>query len=219
MVAKSPRVLLRVLLVEDQQTLRENLQILIERKLRGSEVIAVGTIEDAINLLTKQTDFAIGVLDIRLPMKRGLQPEADPSIAERLRELGIPSVCITGHRQSEDVENYIKSRSLVDPPVAVIEKRVTSDFTKQLLEELRGWFTKTASLRVNRLLERAFGNSAELSGVRSGTAALLSLQQDIRDYWHYLDGAVRSEIRKMFIAEEEDDGRIALELFSGRSRP
>jgi|GEM_PF-1877576 CheY-like chemotaxis protein len=213
-VPQQQRILFRILLVEDKLELRETLQILIESTFPASAVYEVGTVQDALGALKTGPGFALGILDIKVPARAGLQPEADPRIAERLRELGVPSVCITGFRESEDVRQYLQDRSLVDPPVAVIPKRVTDDWVDQLLDELRCWFVRKASRHVTSALDSSLGPNSGTTGTRSGTASLLSLQQEILEHWPYLDVEVRKHVRRMFLTTEEEDRLLSLELFS-----
>ena len=207
--------LFRVFLLEDEAPLRADLSAVLKDRLPGTRVIAVGTTEEALQILSQQSDFTLGILDIRIPLRRGMQPEADPQVADRLREMAVACLLITAFRESEDVQAYLRNRSLVDPPVAVIEKSLTSGgLIGELTRHVRGWFTRQASNRITDCINELFGPSAMSSGPRSGTAALIEAQQEIVAHWPYLDEAARDLVRRWFVVRELGDNTVTLSLFS-----
>lgn len=202
--------LFRLLLLEDDDDLREDLALVIPRRLPGTVVDAAGTVEEGLHLLETDRDFALGLLDIRVPFRRGLQPEADPRVAEGLKRRGVASLCFTGYRESPDVEHYLAKRKLTDPPIATISKQVTPEFLTLLMNEIRLWLVSTASARVSASFRRIFSSTPD--GLRSGTAPLMSLQQEIIDYWAYLDETTRDEIKSRFVVDEQDGAIVTLSL-------
>ncbi|MFM9959679.1 MAG: hypothetical protein ACKV2Q_00435 [Planctomycetaceae bacterium] len=97
------RELFRLFLAEDDDDLRGDLRWLIERRLPGTVVDAVACIEEGLEHLPNSGRPSLAVLDIRLPARPRMHPSADLRLAERLREFGVASLCITGHSGSEDV--------------------------------------------------------------------------------------------------------------------
>jgi hypothetical protein len=207
------RVLFSLFLLEDQPELLEDLVWLVPRKLPGTAVRSAETIEAAFRILDAGYKPTVAVLDARVPAKRGLQPKADPRIADRLHDMGVASLCMTGHVDSEDVIEYLNCRKLTSPPLAVIEKTLGPEYVDQLFGEIRTYFTKCASQNIRKAIVRVFEGGGDEGLARSGTAAIMSLQQDIIAYWPYLDDAARSQVRQWFAVELDGQDHITrLEL-------
>lgn len=205
--------LFRILLVEDDRHLNEDLKALIERRLPGTAVDTAETIEDALEFLFRQIDYSLAILDIRLPVRRGMHPEADFELPSRLKIKGIASICITGFRDSADVEAYLERRRLLDPPLKVISKRL-GEFVDSILNEIRGWLQKQACLKVRNALVDVFEQTSRTAGMGSGTAELMSLQQTIGDYWPWLDAETRDQVRARFDVQEDSETITRMSLFA-----
>ncbi len=209
----SNRVLFSLFLLEDEPDLLEDLMWLVPRKLPGTEVRSAETIEQALRILDAGYKPTLGVLDARVPAKPGLQPKADPRVAGRLHDMGVASLCMTGHLESEDVIEYLNRWKLTSPPLAVIEKTLDPAYVNQLFSEIRAYFTKLASRDIRKAIVRVFEGGGDEGLVRSGTAAIMSLQQDIIAYWPYLDDAARQHVRQWFAVDLDDQGQLTrLEL-------
>ena len=63
----------------------------------------------------------------------------DPRVADRLHDLGIASLCMTGYLYSEDVIEYLNRRKLTSPPLAIIEKSTDPSFVNQLFGEIKAY--------------------------------------------------------------------------------
>ena len=131
----------------------------------------------------------------------------DPRVADRLHDLGIASLCMTGYLYSEDVIEYLNRRKLTSPPLAIIEKSTDPSFVNQLFGEIKAYFAKRASQDIRKAIQGVFDGGGD-GLVRSGTSAIMSLQQDIVAYWPYLDGETREYVRQWFAVELDDQGQI-----------
>lgn len=209
-----PQTLFRVLLAEDDKHLNEDLKTLLEAHLPGVIVDAAQTIPDAIQFLSHDVDYALAVVDVRLPQYKGGYPEADYQISGRLKHKRIASICITGYRDSLDVEEYLKHRNLEDPPLKVISKGLATGFVNAVLAEARTWLRTLASQRVQKELRRVF-EPGQFDGTQcSGTAALMSLQQSVTDYWSWLDDHTLAQVMQHFEIDQKDGRILRLSLFS-----
>lgn len=206
--------LFRVFLLEDEPALRFDIGRRIERDLPVVAVVSASNIEEALKVLSTENGFDVGILDVRLPWRAGMQPEAHPDVAERMKEKGVPCLFITAFRETEDVEKYLAERSLADPTAKVIQKRlVPGEFSGELLRQLKTLFVKLASARVTAGVRGLFGPGAA-SGPSSGTAALIALERDVEEYWPFLDAKTKDLVRNWFIVQESGD-LVSLSLFTG----
>src|SRR5713101_8741366 len=93
---------MRMLLVEDHQESRKNLQRLIER--RGHEVVAVGSAEEAKQAIAAQA-FPFLILDWMLPGKSGIELCQDLRAQARGDEMFI--LLVTARDDTEDLEQAL----------------------------------------------------------------------------------------------------------------
>lgn len=93
---------MRILLVEDHQESRKNLQRLIER--RGHEVVAVGSAEEAKQAIAMQA-FPFLILDWMLPGKSGIELCRDLRAQPRGDEMFI--LLVTARDDTEDLEQAL----------------------------------------------------------------------------------------------------------------
>ncbi len=206
--------LFKVFLLEDELALRVSLRDIIEDKLPGAVVVDAGSIEDGLKILDDVSDFVVGIVDVRVPAKPRMQPEAHPGVADRLRELQVPAIFITGYRRSDDVIEYLHNRSLIDAPAVVVEKSLKpKKMTSELTRHIRLLFEKDASGKVESCVNMLFGSSAYATGPRSGTAALITTQRTIVAYWPYLNEQSKQLVRQWFVVLEDGDA-VNLSLLS-----
>src|SRR5439155_16268171 len=100
LVGKIPSM--RILLVEDHQESRKNLQRLIER--RGHEVVAVGSAEEAKQAIAVQA-FPFLILDWMLPGKSGIELCRELRAQPRGDEMLI--LLVTARDDTEDLEQAL----------------------------------------------------------------------------------------------------------------
>ena len=203
------RDLFSLMLMEDEPNLLEDLAWLVPRRLPGTEVRSATTVEDAMHILDTGYKPTLAVLDARVPLKKGLKDKADLAVADRLHDIGVASLCMTGYLDSEDVIEYLNRRKLTSPPLAVIKKSLGPEYVDQLFGEIRAYFTQRASQDIRKALVCVFEGGGDDGLMRFGTAAIMSLQQDIVDYWPYLDDPARQHVRQWFAVELDDQGHIA----------
>lgn len=198
------RNLFQVFFLEDDPELGDDLRILLSASLPGVAVVWARTIDDGLRLLTPNADFDLGLLDVKVPYRTHEQPETHPEVVNALRHRAVPILIYTGFVSSDDVREYL-SRNLSDPPLAVIPKNVGEGNFDQIVTTIRNWFIDKASERIRRSLETIFETNVESGFSYRGTGALLSLQQDIVDYWQYLNGEARALVARRFRVQIHDN--------------
>ncbi len=192
----------RILVVDDNKKLVGDLEKLIESKLPATTVETAESVEEALRLISD--DLTIAVLDIRLPLRAGMHPKAHMDVADRLRECNVPSICITGYAGTEDVEEYLRNRQLTGPPEEVISKELGPQFHRKLLSSVGRYLEAHTSTDIVKKLKGLFDADVSSKGVNCGTGPLLSLQEEITEYWPYLNDEARREVAKWFGVSEED---------------
>ncbi|MCA9061516.1 MAG: response regulator [Planctomycetaceae bacterium] len=203
--------LFRVFLLEDDPNLNKDLKWLIERKFPGVSVTEAKCVQDALTLLSSGDRPDVALQDIRVPLLMGGHPETQTAVADRLNELHVPSIFMTGYRSSEDVEEFIRRQRLVDSKATIISKRQMDSLVDRIFSELNDWFGKIASERVTSQLERLFLSSHTAVRSHTGTAELLTLQEDIRRYWNHLTDEARNRVSQFFCVDE-DGSQLTLSL-------
>ncbi len=207
----SGRELFRILYLEDDLGLSDDLRATIPHLLPGTAVHWAGTIVDGLELLAQETEYTLGLLDVRVPFRANKQPEAHPDVANALRERGVALLIYTGYLQTPDVQQYLSQR-LTDPPLAVIAKKVGNGLTDEIVKTIREWFVQVASQRIGLAFSQLFERPWESGFSFRGTGAVLSLQQDIIDYWAYLDSDARDLIATRFHVQIADRNIVDLTL-------
>ncbi len=204
--------LFRLLLLEDEQPLRESLARLIAPELPGTTIIQAGTIIEALDCIDQGPIPTLGVLDIRVPMKPRCNDDSNPEVAKRLRELGVPCIFMTGYRKSDDVEKFLESHYLTSPNVIVIEKILKEGYlTSAIIRHAKQLFTELASKKVRAAVHQLFedGNI----GSHSTTAGWIQAERLIRAYWDYLNKETRDLVRKWVVVESPGPGKLTFHLF------
>lgn len=206
--------LFHVFLVEDEEGLNKDLKSLIEIEIPRCAVTSALCISQAFEKLNRPELPAIdlALLDLRLPETPGATKIIHPRLSNKMKDLGVPSVLMTGYVGSEDVDAFIKDRKLHDPPLKVISKRQMDVFVDLVLDTIREFLVRKSSSAVLKRFGEVFGAAGRSSGYRSSTAELMSLQRQIIDYWQYLSPEVRDEVRRRFSVTEDSDGSCSLNM-------
>jgi len=208
---RAGRQLFRIFYLEDDLGLSDDLRATIPALLPGTVVDWAGMIVDALDLLRRGHEYTLGLLDVRVPFQANKQPEAHPEVANALRQRGVALLIYSGYLQTADVQEYLNQK-LTDPPLAVIAKHVGSGLIDEIVETIREWFVRVASERIDRAFRQLFDHPWESGFSFRGTGAVLSLQQDIIDYWPYLNSDVRNLITSRFHVQTENDTVVDLTL-------
>jgi CheY-like chemotaxis protein len=205
--------LFRILILENERPLRESLTKKIGEELPGAVIVQAGTIDEALDVIDRGPVPTLGILDIRVPMREGYNDEANPQVADRLRELGVPCIFMTGYKNTDDVQDFLRKHSLVDPNIVVIEKIIKAGHLKEgIVRHARSLFERLASNNVQGAVKRVFGNG--LDSQQSTTAGWIRTERLIREYWRYLDRVTRELVRKWVVVDELPGGEVRLSLFS-----
>lgn len=201
--------LFTIFVLEDDPKLGKDLVDLFKRDFAHTAVEWSKYIEEGLGNLNSPQHYDVAVSDIRLPFREGdKEPKAYPDVAERLRELRIPTIFITAWKETEDVQSFLRKRTLADPTTVVIEKK--GRFYEDLFRQIRSLFMLLARKRVTEDVERFLKGT---SNGRSGTAMFVFLSKLVTAYWPYLDTATRSQLHKQFtITDLEDNGGLQLSI-------
>ncbi len=204
--------LFRVLIMEDEVPLRKSLAAILRSGLPGIEILQAGTIHEGLEQIEQNPKLTLGILDIRVPKDVFFNEEANPEVADRLRELNVPCIFMTGYKESDDVTSYLQQRSIADPNVVVIEKLIKAGhLSSEIIRHARPLFEKIACERVNKVIEEVFSNGVQ--GNRSTTAGWINAQKCIAAYWAYLNDATKENVRKWVNLKETENGEIQISLF------
>lgn len=214
-----PWAFFRLLLVEDDKNLNNDLTLIIRNRFEGIHVDSAENARDALKLLSQRVPYDLSLLDIRIPVSPGDHPEVNWDVAARLKDLKVASICITGYRNSVDVEEYLQQRKLDDPPIKILTKRLNSEFVPKLLNEIQDWLQKRACRIVSSQVLKVFEGNGDEVGPGSGTGELMELQQQILRYWSCLDEETQKLVLQRFVVELSEGRVVAVSLFSnGRAR-
>lgn len=194
--------------MEDARVLRSDIASRFAQEFPWTEIEEAETIEEALKHLVPESGFDVAVSDIRVPWKTGNSPGTHHDVAERLCELGVTTIFITGWRESEDVIDFLRKRTILDPTAIVIEKEGL--FLTELCRQIRELFLHIASERVLTLTKQFFGEVA--GGPVSGTAPMMQLSGTVNAYWRYLDQPARTHLAERFSIIERDGHGVWISL-------
>lgn len=114
-----------VLVVEDEEKLREPIQRLLQRQ--GYTVLAAANVDAALRLFDENTLIDVLLTDVVMPGASG--PELIGRLAERWSALKV--IYMSGH-----TEDAILHHGVLDPRIAFLHKPFTSEALGQKLREV-----------------------------------------------------------------------------------
>lgn len=208
MTTQCQQTLFHVFLVEDEEDLNRDLLTLIECEIPGCTVISSTCVRDAMAKLANPESpcVDIALLDLMLPDVAGATETLPLHLHEQIRELGIPSILMTGYAGFQNVDEFVKTRRLNDPPLKVISKREMDVFVDAVINTIRDFVVSKTSAAVRKELNDVFSGESGSSHFRSSTAELMTLQHRISNYWYYLSPEARAEVQRRFTISASDDG-------------
>lgn len=207
----------RVLLVEDFAPTLNELKELLLLKISGIKVDLADTVEEGeklIRSLYKQGEFySAGILDFKLPLKKGENDEVDESLCCLIRQL-MPLtfvIHITGYPEDPDILKHMKDchSDHWDPHGKIVSKR-KSGWSDSLVETLKIYLPR-AHIKIQ--MDQLFGLKGRAAGLgqsRGGgftgidlTQAIGDINRDIITYWDNLDEKLQRDIKQRFNVEPE----------------
>jgi CheY-like chemotaxis protein len=217
--ARMARDMRRVLVVEDDPTLRENIQLLLQAK--DVEIVAVGTMAAALNCLEGEP-FDCVVMDLALPDGTGY--ELVEQMAASGRHRYAPVIVYTGRSLTVQEEQRLRrySRSIIikgaKSPERLLDEvtlflhSVESDLPPDQQRMLREARQREATFegRVILLAEDDVRNIFALSQVIEPLGARLEIARNGREALALLDSQPDIDLVLMDIMMPEMDGLTAI---------
>jgi two-component system response regulator PilR (NtrC family) len=166
------RYVARILVVDDEPSMREFLEILLQRE--GHEVVVCGTAEQAL-LALENDEFDLAISDIRMPGMGGIElldriPDCSPD---------TPVILITAHGSTESaVEamkhgayDYLTKPCSVDEILLVVEKalekRSLSCENSRLRRQLRGQIATPTMMGKSPRMQEVFALVRQVAPTRA----------------------------------------------------
>lgn len=233
-VSQYTDVALRVLLVEDDPDVVEDIQQILESKLRRSRVVTAMSVNEANSVIRRagieKAPFHLGLLDFRLPPSKGMQDEVDTSVCSQLRGLKVPIIHFSAWTDDPVIKKHMQEihpkDTLVDARVVLVKKTATAEWIERIVELINPYYESIVSNRVSVSLRRVLGDAVggeDVSGsavpriamepVGSGTYAMINLRKDIVDFWTFLSKDVKTQVRNAFEVVDLDGPLKKLSLF------
>lgn len=228
MTAHIDKAEFRILLVEDDPHALQQMKALLLEVLQRPVIDTAMTVEDGTALVERSRRegwaYHVALLDIKLPLTEGANPESDFTICASLGRLGVPIVHFTAYAGSHDIQEHmdeVHSRERFgDVPVVLIEKTAGSKWADRLLELLAPFERKIISRSIRERVEELIGPTDPGSGgpryvrthavgaeERCGTHAMIQLFEDIKSNWRLLDEDARNAVKRAFAIVVVDENR------------
>jgi CheY-like chemotaxis protein len=228
-----------ILLVEDQNEVREILLDSLNHEFSEIRVQGAATVKEAQDLLRRahQADlpFSVVILDLKLPLLEGAQPEYQFDFYKEVQELSSRDTVvffISSFAKENIIQDFINKRINISarmPKPVLIPKN--EDWIEHLFEQVRGVVHSRRISRKFREVVVPLFDGADLSipvyesaatyrsprdrsALRHADAThqLADLAQDIEDHWKYLDQSLKDQIQRYFAIESKGD-KVSLILF------
>jgi len=219
----------RFLIVEDVGLTFKQLRSLIVEEFPESLglVDVATTVAEAADLIDRidESFYDVVILDLRLPSRKGENPEIDESLCRKVRARSQSTlvVHITAYPEDELVQDHLRRVHTEQPSSnsLVIPKRDPLWATK-LVAKLK---TYLHTNRIWRLMDEVVGDSraAVNSGARARprlktspgrgdtTHHLAFLCREIESHWRYLEDGLKQRIQGTFNVETRSEGiRVSL---------
>lgn len=224
-----PSVVFRVLIVEDELDVLNDLNHILTNTFPRVQITVAENVRAARELIDRMDaehiDFDLAILDFKLPADEGMNVVIDDSLCKRLRPSGVPIVHITAWVDDAIIQHLKDDtayHTLHEGPVVAIQKTITPEWIKELVEKVKPYFEEIVSEQVVTQLHKLFGDPSDRRGrylrdtsqMQSATYALSDLQRAIRDLWTFLTPEVKDEIRSVFQVVELDGPKKRLSLFA-----
>lgn len=195
----------RVLLVEDEPDTRTQITELIEERIPGCLVNAVGSVADGQKLIEQarvtNVPFLAAVLDIKVPKTFGEEPQTDATLCVEFQASFREGLVfhITGFKGDPDVDEHIRQEHPPDKPRGFVFDK-GEDFPDNLVNQLRKYLFNT---QIRNVVSGLFipiqysgagspsGSSGIITENRSTTSQLADLHLNVRQCWPYLDQSTK----------------------------
>jgi len=185
-------MLSRILLVEDIEGTRCNLETLIHMHICGCIIESARFVEEAVQLIQRsQADYDVAILDFKLPLRRGEPEEVNDDVCGLLKATA-PNVAVA-HCSSflgdEKVKTHLKKHHAGRPEdihAFPAYSKSNANYAQILVDDLKSYIY---GKRIGRQIDALFGipdPSMRSALVDSVTDPLSTLCRDIANYWKFL---------------------------------
>jgi len=215
----------RILLVEDDRKLLEQLEKLIREKVEGVLIDVALNVPQAHQFLDqayqKREPYDVVVLDLKLPPKAGLTAELDETICKSLKTKMPKALVahITAYDKDEEVKTHLEMVHDQQPDRSFRLKKVKG-FPLELINRLKRFLY---GLRIEEKLNRLFDGESDMGytfdirprdsiGSRSVTHELADLTREISSHWKDLDASVQERIKESFNVTVDGE-KVTVSLF------
>lgn len=207
----------RILIVEDIESTLEQLHGLLAETFPGSQIDRAQTVKEGRALIEAayhgEAPYHAVILDFKLPLDVGENPEADESLCElarrRMRYALIAH--ISAYTSDGEVQDHLRKvhvETVGDRAFAL--SKANSIWPEELLKKMKSYLYSTHILHRLQLLFGTAGAMAEAdyelgARVRGAdghrTHELSDLSYQIEAHWYDLDESARQQIQEVFRVE------------------
>jgi len=185
-------MLSRILLVEDIEGTRRNLETLIHMHICGCIVESARFVEDALQLIQRsQADYDVAILDFQLPVRMGEAVEVNDEVCCLLKATA-PKVAVAhcssflGHPKVQAHLDKHHAGRPEDIHAFPAYSKSNANYAQILVDDLKSYIY---GKRLGRQIDALFGipdPSMRSALVDSVTNPLSTLCRDIANYWKFL---------------------------------
>lgn len=129
----------RVLIVEDELAVQQDLKCILETKFQHIDVAAAASVREALAAIqraaSEDNGFDLGILDFKLPSAEGMQINVDTSVCNAFRKLETPIVHITAWADDPAIRQHMQEvhpASIIAPAV-LVDKTATPNWVDRLI--------------------------------------------------------------------------------------
>jgi CheY-like chemotaxis protein len=215
------KAMFRILIVEDELNTLEELRELLQEEFPDvliKTALTVNEGKDKIrDAIMRNRPFSIAILDFKVPLDKGHNPEVDESLCEEISSR-MPEtlvIHITAFHEDQDVDRHIsKYHTGINAPRIGRTIQKNAYLPEKLLGEIKSYF-------IERQMDTLVGPKAMVparnleSGRISGglTQPLATLIRDIATYWSDLGDETKERVRGRFsVNDEQTPVRVSLRL-------
>jgi CheY-like chemotaxis protein len=212
-----------LLLVEDQLRTRDELYELLREDFPDAWIETASTVTDGSQKISSaaasRQPFDIAVLDFKLPIRQGENPEINESLCAEIKSQ-MPQtlvIHITSFNEdlavNEHIARYHSSKSPLRMELINKTDARIMNWTERLIREIK-------SFLISRQIGELFDPSIEPAVARGEAIAgrrwkhkLEALRRDIAAYWKDLDGETKEQVNRHFLTQEyQQQIRVTLRL-------
>ena len=211
----------RLLVVEDQEEVLQQLIKLLLEALRGSIVDGAATVDDALAridaALLAGVSYDLAILDFKLPQRLGEVEDVNESVCARLAE-AMPAAIIshiTAYAEDASILKHLARVHTAGRPQGFFLNKLSTGFHDALVGKTReALYGSSIEREISDMFPssdhypRPDGEGARSAWQRRSTSIsnrIADLCLDIGTAWTHLGTATRTEVRKFFLVDESKD--------------